>query len=317
MKTHSRSFHISVFRNHNNPLGLPNRPGPAPQIPRRGNVIQKRSIPHVKKVLAVASGKGGVGKSTIAVNLAFALAMNRNAACSNKQPRVGILDLDIFGPSVPKLMGLEYAEEPQLTSAGAIIPLVNHSLPCMSMGFLLPRQEGQSSTDVPVVWRGLMVQKAVQQLLFDVDWRAHDDGEGLDLLVIDMPPGTGDVPLTLGQLVNVDGAAIISTPQDVALADVRKGVAMFRKTSVPITGLILNSSHFVCGSCSAPHYIYGSPDSFRTTATHLGASILGELPLIAGVSSASDRGSPYVLSARDEWTATMDSVAERIWKSIA
>ena len=158
------------------------------------------------------------------MNLAFAFALNRKLAYVKKQPRVGILDLDIFGPSVPKLMGLELADEPHFTpsmscfvaplkeiddrfvlAAGAIVPLVNHGLPCMSMGFLLPRPEGQSNVDVPVVWRGLMVQKAVQQLLFDVDWRSHDEGEGLDLLIIDMPPGTGDVPLTLGQLVVVDG----------------------------------------------------------------------------------------------------------------
>ena len=187
------------------------------------------------------------------------------------RPRVGILDLDIFGPSVPKLMGLDRAPEPNLTSSadifiyrnkctlniyldGALIPLVNHGMPCMSMGFLLPRDESGEADDVPVVWRGLMVQKAVQQLLFDVDWRADATGQqpnsDLDVLVIDMPPGTGDVPLTLGQLVKIDGmfstlqllslltsligAVIVSTPQDVALADVRKGIAMFRKVSVPV-----------------------------------------------------------------------------------
>lgn len=203
------------------------------------------------------------------VNLAFALTMQRGNL--QHKPRVGILDLDIFGPSTPKLMGLDTAEEPRLSEGrrlryftnckfmlmkhpgGAIIPLTNHGLPCMSMGFLLPRStDTNTSTDTPVVWRGLMVQKAVQQLLFDVDWRQHDNGPGLDMLVIDMPPGTGDVPLTLGQLVNVDGehythcmykldlycwlpgAVIVSTPQDVALADVRKGVAMFKKISVPV-----------------------------------------------------------------------------------
>ncbi|TCD66877.1 hypothetical protein EIP91_000775 [Steccherinum ochraceum] len=233
-------------------------------MPRRNAPIQKRSIPNVTKVLAVASGKGGVGKSTLAVNLAFALAMQRPN--SSQKPRVGILDLDIFGPSTPKLMGLESAEEPRLTETGAIVPLTNHGL--------------------PLVWRGLMVQKAVQQLLFDVDWRDHDNGPGLDLLVIDMPPGTGDVPLTLGQLVNVDGAVIVSTPQDVALADVRKGVAMFKKISVPITGLVLNTSYFKCPTCTTPHYIFGPPTSFRSTAARLGASVLGELPLVAGLAGA-------------------------------
>ncbi|KZT64810.1 P-loop containing nucleoside triphosphate hydrolase protein [Daedalea quercina L-15889] len=175
-------------------------------MPRRGGLPQKRPIPHVSSVLAVASGKGGVGKSTVAVNLAFSLAMHHLP--SGSRPRVGILDLDIFGPSVPKLMGLDHIDQPHLTQGGAIIPLQNHGIPCMSMGFLLPRPpDADSSADTPVVWRGLMVQKAVQQLLFDVDWRQGLDqsGPGLDVLVIDMPPGTGDVPLTLGQLVNVDG----------------------------------------------------------------------------------------------------------------
>ncbi|KAJ8481098.1 hypothetical protein ONZ51_g6206 [Trametes cubensis] len=169
--------------------------------------IQKRSLPHVKQVLAVASGKGGVGKSTVAVNLALSLAMHAEHA-PRQRPRVGVLDLDIFGPSIPKLMALEDAEEPRLTEGkpGAMVPLVNHGLPCMSMGFLLPKSQGtDSSTDTPVVWRGLMVQKAAQQLLFDVDWRDPESDAELDLLVIDMPPGTGDVALTLAQLVKVEG----------------------------------------------------------------------------------------------------------------
>ncbi|KZT00335.1 P-loop containing nucleoside triphosphate hydrolase protein [Laetiporus sulphureus 93-53] len=306
-----RAFASSARIAHYNPIGLPNRP-PPPTITRR---IQKRALPHVKKVLAVASGKGGVGKSTVAVNLACALAMHGGR-------RVGILDLDIFGPSVPKLMGLEDAVEPRLTKAGAIVPLTNHGLPCMSMGFLLPRSPGDSGADTPVVWRGLMVQKAVQQLLFDVDWRDHS-GAGLDLLVLDMPPGTGDVPLTLGQLVQVDGAVIVSTPQDVALADVRKGVAMFQKISVPITGLVLNQSHFTCPSCHTPHMLFGPPESFRATAERLGTPILGELPLVPEVSTGGDHGVPLVLAGNSDggdgarkWREVMDDVAKKVWTSL-
>ncbi|KAF8173048.1 P-loop containing nucleoside triphosphate hydrolase protein [Pholiota molesta] len=296
-------------------------------MPRKGGPIQKRAIANVDKVLAVASGKGGVGKSTIALNLAFALALRKHPKTNNPL-RVGILDLDIFGPSIPTLMGLQKAGEPDLTSNGSILPLVNHGLPCMSMGFLIPASDPSSAdnTDTPIVWRGLMVQKAVQQLLFDVDW--SKDGQGLDVLVVDMPPGTGDVPLTLGQLVHVNGSVIVSTPQDVALSDVRKGIAMLRKVSVPITGLVLNQAYYLCPECSnpTPRYLFGKPDGFRNVANRLGLPILGELPLAEGVSTSADGGYPFVLKSVQEaddmggfrWKATMDQVAERtaadLWK---
>ncbi|KAJ7671907.1 P-loop containing nucleoside triphosphate hydrolase protein [Mycena rosella] len=295
-------------------------------MPRRAGPVQKRAIPNVKRVLAVASGKGGVGKSTVAVNLAFALSSLR-LPDSAARLRIGVLDLDIFGPSVPTLMGLQNAEEPLLTPGGALIPLMNHGLPTMSMGFLLPRAPDTNSTnDTPVVWRGLMVQKAVQQLLFDVDWM-DGQGRGLDVLVVDMPPGTGDVPLTLGQLVIVDGAVIVSTPQDVALADVSKGIAMLRKVSVPISGIVLNQSHFMCPGCEAHHYLYGPPHTFRATAARLGVDILAELPLVPGVSQGGDAGLPYGLLTstqhgdRDglggsQWLTAMNEVAEKIWLSV-
>ncbi|KAG9098061.1 hypothetical protein FS749_004789 [Ceratobasidium sp. UAMH 11750] len=218
-------------------------------------------------------------------------------------------------------MGLEGVGEPELTKDGRLLPLVNHGLPCMSMGFLVPQD-----SDSAIVWRGLMVQKAVQQLLFDVDWRGHDSNQnGLDALVIDMPPGTGDVALTLGQLVEVSGAVIVSTPQDVALIDARKGVAMFRKVSVPILGTVLNMAHYTCFNCKPPskHYIFGSPDSFIKVTDEMGAPVLGELPLIPYVSSGGDKGLPAVLgSSGDESTnvaevrEVMRSIAESVWKQI-
>ncbi|KAG6815647.1 hypothetical protein H0H87_012659 [Tephrocybe sp. NHM501043] len=207
----------------------------------------------------------------------------------------------------------------------------------MSMGYLLPRSaETDSTDDTPIVWRGLMVQKAVQQLLFDVDWSLSQSGSGpLDILVVDMPPGTGDVPLTLGQLVKVDGSVIVSTPQDVSLADVRKGIAMLRKVSVPITGLVLNNSHYLCPTCSSsstsphaqPQYLFGPPDRFRATASRLEIPTLAELPLVPGVSATGDRGVPYGLVERKkreaedgrgghEWIDAMAGVAERVWQGL-
>ncbi|KAJ6569463.1 P-loop containing nucleoside triphosphate hydrolase protein [Mycena capillaripes] len=295
-------------------------------MPRRTGPIQKRSIPNVKRVVAVASGKGGVGKSTVAVNLAFALSSLRPPD-SSARLRVGVLDLDIFGPSIPILMGLQNSEEPLLTSGGALVPLMNHGIPTMSMGFLLPRSPDSNSTnDTPVVWRGLMVQKAVQQLLFDVDWR-DGQGLGLDALVVDMPPGTGDVPLTLGQLVIVDGAVIVSTPQDVALADVSKGIAMLRKVAVPVTGIVLNQSHFMCPGCETSHYLYGHPEAFRTAAARLGVDVLAELPLVPGVSRGGDNGLPYGLTSStqygdqdgvggSQWLKDMNRIAEKVWLSM-
>ncbi|KAF8312861.1 P-loop containing nucleoside triphosphate hydrolase protein [Clavulina sp. PMI_390] len=295
-----RLFSTSKSFAHGNPLGLP-RSGERipPKIPTRGGPPEKRPIPHVKRVIAVASGKGGVGKSMVAANLAMSLALNSHGS---RPLKVGLLDLDIFGPSIPKLMGLERVGEPELSKSGALIPLINHGIPCMSMGFLLPKSpSGESDPSAAVVWRGLMVQKATQQLLFDVDWRgaAGDAGTGLDVLVVDMPPGTGDVALTFGQLVKADGAVIVSTPQDVALIDVRKGVSMFNKVSIPILGLLLNMSHFTCPTCppntAEPHYIFGPTTHFHKAAREMGTSVLGELPLVPGVSRGGDAGIPIVL----------------------
>ncbi|KAG9019503.1 hypothetical protein FRB90_001164 [Tulasnella sp. 427] len=313
-----RQIHTSLRAQHN-PLGLPNaNRGAPPTIPRKGGAISKRPIPHVKHVIAVASGKGGVGKSTVAANLAVALARQ---SVDGRNPRVGLLDLDIFGPSVPKLMGLEGLPPPELTKAGAIIPFSNHGLQCMSIGFMVPQTD-----DTAVVWRGLMVQKAAQQLLFDIDWRGHggDGHPGLDLLVIDMPPGTGDVQLTLGQLVQVDGAVIVSTPQDVALIDAKKGVAMFRKVDVPILGLLLNMAHFTCSTCSTPHHIFGPLTSFHDAAESLKLKVLGELPITPFLSKDGDSGSPTTLRSGTEGSnqdvgevqSVMNRVAQRILEDV-
>ncbi|OJA07801.1 hypothetical protein AZE42_03421 [Rhizopogon vesiculosus] len=302
-----RNFTSAAIQGHENPLGLPSRSPPVPQMPRRGGPIQKRRIPHVKRAIVVASGKGGV------VNLAFSLAM------LPQRPRVGILDLDIFGPSVPTLMGLQHSDDPRLTSAGALIPITNHGVPTMSMGYLVPKPPPDSTEfEGAIVWRGLMVQKAVQQLLFDVDWRdTGGSGPELDVLIIDMPPGTGDVPLTLGQLVVVDGAVIVSTPQDVALTDVRRGISMFKKISIPITGLILNQASFLCPSCNTAHELFGTP----TNASRLGITLLAQLPVVEGVSWGGDRGIPYVLEgtngkdgrAGEMWRDAMSAAASKVW----
>ncbi|WVW86760.1 hypothetical protein I302_108814 [Kwoniella bestiolae CBS 10118] len=308
----SRSIHTTrALRSHENPLGIPKRnPNPAPTIPRRGAPPQKSRIKGVRQIVVVASGKGGVGKSTVAANLAVSLLQNSPLTQS---PKIGLLDLDIFGPSVPKLMGLENAGDPNLSDENKLIPLQNHGIKTMSIGYLLPPNP---ANDSPVVWRGMMVMKAVQQLLFDVDWTSNNGRDDLDVLVIDMPPGTGDVQLSLGQLVDVDGAVIVSTPQDVALIDARKGVGMFNKVSIPIIGLLLNMSHFTCSSCTTPHELFGSSENFEKAAGELGLEVLGKLPLVPSVSDGGDAGRPIMVQSNadgEEVRTTMRGVSEKVW----
>ncbi|WRT69541.1 uncharacterized protein IL334_006528 [Kwoniella shivajii] len=311
----SRLIHTSrSIRSHENPLGIPRRnPNPAPTIPRRGAPPSKSRIKGVKQIVVVASGKGGVGKSTVAANLAIALLQTSPL---KQSPKIGLLDLDIFGPSVPKLMGLENSGDPQLSDENKLIPLQNHGIKTMSIGYLLPPNP---ANDSPVVWRGMMVMKAVQQLLFDVDWTSytsHDGKEDLDVLVIDMPPGTGDVQLSLGQLVDVDGAVIVSTPQDVALIDARKGVGMFNKVSIPMIGLLLNMSHFTCSSCTTPHELFGSSQNFENAAKDLGLNVLGKLPLVPSVSDGGDLGKPVMVQNQiegEEVRNTFKEVGIKVW----
>ncbi|XP_040825105.1 iron-sulfur protein NUBPL isoform X2 [Ochotona curzoniae] len=223
------------------------------QIMARG-LPKQRPIEGVKQVVVVASGKGGVGKSTTAVNLALALAANDSSKA------VGLLDVDVYGPSIPKMMNLK--GNPELSQRNLMRPLLNYGIACMSMGFLLEET-------APVVWRGLMVMSAVEKLLRQVDW-----GQ-LDYLVVDMPPGTGDVQLSVSQNIPISGAVIVSTPQDVALMDARKGAEMFRKVHVPVLGLIQNMSVFQCPKCKHKTHIFGA-DGARKLAQTLDLDVLGQ-----------------------------------------
>lgn len=227
-------------------------------------------LPGVKNVIAVASGKGGVGKSTTAANLALALA--------DEGARVGLLDADIYGPSQPLMMGLQ-GQRPE-TADGKLTPLSNHGIQTMSIGYLV-------DADQAMVWRGPMVSQALQQLLNDTRW---DD---LDYLVIDMPPGTGDVQLTLSQKVPVTGALIVTTPQDIALLDARKGVTMFQKVGVPILGLVENMAIHVCSNCGHAEHIFGEGGAAKM-AQDFGVELLGSLPLDLAIRQAVDEGRPSV-----------------------
>lgn len=231
-------------------------------------------IPQVKNVIAIASGKGGVGKSTTSVNVSLALV--------ETGARVGLLDADIYGPNIPLMMGIR--QRPQLEGVnGKIQPLQRYGVTLMSIGFFLDE-------DNPVIWRGPMIHGALQQFLRDVEW-----GE-LDYLVVDLPPGTGDAPLSLAQLVPLSGAVMVTTPQDVALQDVYKGMGMFKKLEVPIIGVIENMSYFVCPNCQAQHEIFGRGGGEKL-AKHFGVPLLGKVPLQPDVRSGGDEGRPVILTA--------------------
>ncbi len=238
----------------------------APKAPQQPQ--QKPEVPGVAAIVAVASGKGGVGKSTCAVNLALGLQA--------QGLKVGILDADIYGPSLPRMLGI--SGKPQSADGKKLQPMEKWGLKVMSMGFMVEE-------DTPMIWRGPMVMSALQQMIFDVTW-----GE-LDVLVVDMPPGTGDAQLTMAQRVPLTGAVIISTPQDIALLDARKGLNMFRKVEVPVLGIIENMSYFLCPSCGDRSDIFGHGGAHQT-ADELGVDFLGEVPLHMTIRETSDAGTP-------------------------
>ncbi len=229
----------------------------------------------IRHIVAVASGKGGVGKSTVALNLAVALAQSG--------VRAGLLDADIYGPSVPRLTGL--SGKPAQDAQGQLVPLEAFGLKVMSIGFMVAQE-------TPMIWRGPMVQTALYQMLRDVAWATAD--EPLDVLVVDMPPGTGDAQLTLAQKVPLAGAVIVSTPQDLALIDARRGVEMFRQVKVPVLGLIENMSFHICEKCGHEEHIFGHGGA-RVEAGKIGVPFLGEVPLHASIRRLSDEGTPVVM----------------------
>jgi len=232
-------------------------------------------VPGIKNIVAVASGKGGVGKSTTAVNLALALAAEGAS--------VGMLDADIYGPSQPMMLGI--AGRPESKDGKRIEPMEGHGLQASSIGFLI-------DVDTPMVWRGPMVTQALEQLLKETNWRE------LDYLVVDLPPGTGDIQLTLAQKVPVTGAVIVTTPQDIALIDARKGLKMFEKVGIPILGVVENMSFHVCPSCGHQSHIFGSGGAQKMCRDY-GTELLGQLPLAESIRSQADSGKPTVVSEPD------------------
>jgi ATP-binding protein involved in chromosome partitioning len=275
----------------------PSAPAPQPThthgAPRTAAAPAKPLAPGVRAIIAVASGKGGVGKSTTAVNLAFGLA-----ALGLK---IGILDADIYGPSMPRMLGL--TGKPVSHDGKVLEPKLAHGIKCMSIGFLV-------AEDTPMIWRGPMVMSALQQMLRDVNW-----GE-LDVMVVDMPPGTGDAQLTMAQQVPLAGAVIVSTPQDIALLDARKGLNMFRKVDVPVLGFIENMSYFKCPHCGERSEIF-SHGGAKTEAEKLGVEFLGEVPLDIAIRETSDDGNPIVWSQpQSEHAQVYRAIAARIWEKL-
>jgi ATP-binding protein involved in chromosome partitioning len=275
-------------------LGSPTRSSQTPDKPTLGSQPKRLAgLAEVAHVIAVASGKGGVGKSTTACNLALALkAMGL---------RVGVLDADIYGPSMPKLFALK--GQPDIVTGRTLRPLEAYGCKVMSIGFVVEATKA-------MVWRGPMVASAITQMLRDVEWGL------LDVLVVDMPPGTGDAQLTMAQAVPLSGAVIVSTPQDLALIDARRGVSMFQDVGVPILGLVENMSYFVCDGCGKRHHIFAHGGA-RAEAAKLGVAFLGEVPLDMEIRERSDAGLPVVVTAPDgPHAAIYREMARSVWAAL-
>ncbi|MBZ9918759.1 MULTISPECIES: Mrp/NBP35 family ATP-binding protein [unclassified Mesorhizobium] len=267
-------------------------PRPAPHAPA-SHSQGKRGVPGIEAIIAVASGKGGVGKSTTAVNLALGLAANGL--------KVGVLDADIYGPSMPRLLNIH--GRPQTVDGKILKPMQNYGLKVMSMGFLVDEE-------TPMIWRGPMVMSALTQMLREVEWGP------LDVLVVDMPPGTGDAQLTMAQQVPLAGAVIVSTPQDLALIDARKGLNMFRKVDVPLLGIVENMSYFLAPDTGKRYDIFGHGGA-RREAERLGVTFLGEVPLEMGIRESSDEGAPVVASKPDSAEAKIyRDIASKVWDRV-
>ena len=241
------------------------------------------AVPGIKNIIAVASGKGGVGKSTCSANLALAL--------SAAGAKVGMLDADIYGPSQPRMLGI--AGKPEALENKQLLPMLSHGIKIMSIGFLVEE-------DTPMIWRGPMVTQALEQMLRGTAW--NQDGQDIDYLVIDLPPGTGDIQLTLSQKVPVAGAVIVTTPQDIALLDARKAYKMFEKVDVPVYGVIENMSTHVCSNCGHEEAIFGA-DGAAKMAKDYGLDVLGQIPLEMAIRELADSGTPTVVASPDSATA--------------
>jgi ATP-binding protein involved in chromosome partitioning len=287
----------AVLTAESRPPSSAQRPAPHGHAPPQGAAAQaarRGAIPGVGAIIAVASGKGGVGKSTVAANLALGLKANGLA--------VGVLDADIYGPSMPRMLGI--SGRPTTEDGKTLRPMENYGIKCMSMGFLVPE-------DTAMIWRGPMVMSALNQMLRDVLW-----GD-LDIMVVDLPPGTGDAQLTMAQQVPLAGAVIVSTPQDIALIDARRGLSMFQKVDVPVLGIIENMSYFLCPHCGERSEIF-SHGGARREAERLGCEFLGEVPLDLAIRETSDDGRPITVSDPGSPHAQLfREIAAKVWSKVS